>query len=522
MVILKKIVNFKKAYLLFKRSVLALMVAFLGCTAASAEPYETHQKLQAGDLQLAYRTFAGETRVGGPNGDLKGSSKDNSKDRTEAAIFSFGYFKKGGGNTDKRPVTFLFNGGPGSASLWLHIAGFGPKRVILPPKVLPPYEVVDNQDSLLDVSDLVFIDPVGTGYSRPIGSGKKSSFWGIVPDAKSIALFIVKWLDDNGRHNSPIYILGESYGTLRATLVADELLRVHNQNTDGLILLSAVQNYRNVRYADGSILGYVSAFPTLAATAWHHKLTPETSDTFDAFIKSATAFASDEYATALIAGNRLSESEKKAIAVKMNSYTGLGSHYLLNQKLRVKPLVFLQKALANSGQKLSRLDGRIYGADDTNKNARHNQKRYGADPLEATIKSPISVAHRNYMRLFLKIAPQHDLYKTSARGSRRWHWNWNVWGTDNIPSGGRYINVIPNLQRTLETNSNMRVLVTSGYYDFATPFFSADNAFAELTTGHGRVQKKYYHAGHMIYLDDTARATLANDIRSFINAKAGQ
>lgn len=406
-----------------------------------------------------------------------------------------------------RPVVFLFNGGPGSSSHWLHIGGFGPRRA-LPTKsagIAPNF--THNNESLIGRADMVFIDPVGTGLSK---APNRTVFWDIVEDAKSVSTFIQQWLKRYRRTGTPVYILGESYGALRATLVADELLRVHSTPITGLILLSPVQNYRNIRLPDGSVMGYVSYLPTYAATAWHHKLLPDPPANLETLLSNARAFASGPYASALIAGNRLSATQRTEIASQLTRYTGLPADEILQQDLRVKPLDFLLQAVRSADKKLSRLDARVTGPLE----AQH--ERYGQDPFAALVRIPFEMAIRTYVKDQLQVSPRLGTYRTNARQQRGWRWNWNVWGTGNIPSGSRYINVMPNLERTLRDNKVMRVLVASGYFDFATPFFSAENALAELKLGQERVQHIHYEGGHMLYLDDKIRQKLARNIQAFL------
>ncbi|MEX0299533.1 MAG: S10 family peptidase [Kordiimonas sp.] len=487
--------------------IITLSILSIGGFLAESEAVSFENEVQADKLQ--YRAIAEELSLPAMHG------------LPPANYFSFSYLKAS--QPKQRPVTFAFNGGPGSASHWLHLGGVGPKRIPVSLKGQQPFSVITNKENILESTDLVFIDPIGTGFSRasnPVGSegnvptGASQEFWGVVEDAKSITAFIKAWLQKHRRANSPIYILGESYGSLRATLVADELERKHSISVDGLILLSAVQNYRNIRTPDGSIMGYVSLLPSYAATAWFHKKAGQDHPSLEAFLAKAREFAGGSYAHGLISGNRLSESKRKDIAESISSYTGLDASYILDNNLHVGTLDFLRNLQHAPLQKLSRLDSRHSGSYEGEKS-----NGYGLDPYASIVREPFIRATQSYLTNDLKVPTSKGAYIASARNQPYWRWNWNVWGDNNIPSGARFINVMPNLERTLKTNTKMKVMVVAGYFDFATPFYSIENAFSELTSGQKRVSFHHYKAGHIIYLDDAARRQLSNDIRAFIEDK---
>jgi len=428
-----------------------------------------------------------------------------------AKYVSFSYLKTAS-DTVNRPITFLFNGGPGSASHWLHLGGIGPYTA--EQDTPGSFIIIPNEHSLIQDTDLVFIDPIGTGYSTA-EKGSASAFWGVIEDAKSITDLIITWLIKNGRLDSPLYIMGESYGTLRATLIADELLRAHKKQTAGLILLSAAQNYRNIRLPDGSVMGYISYLPTYAAAAWHHRKLAHQPKSLSLFLEEVRSFSAGEYATALIKGNRLTAKEKVHILQKLVRYTGLKTEYLAEKNLRVKPLEFLKTLLADNNLKLSRLDGRMSGTLQKNPQS-HGGTHYGTDPYALLLEAPFAAATNTYLKQHFNVSKMAIPYVTSARTHPEWRWNWNVWGEENIPSGSRYINVIPNLERTLIHTPKMQVMVAAGYYDFTTPFFSVENSFSELETRQERVHYSYYSAGHLIYLDRNSRGKLTANIRAFI------
>ncbi len=447
---------------------------------------------------VAFHARAGETYVRDQEG------------KPVASFFNIAYIMKDVADESKRPVSFIYNGGPGSASLWLHMGIFGPRRVVVPNEPTddgaPPYRVVDNPTTLLDVSDIVFIDPVGTGYSRALGGTDPKKFWGVMEDARSIADFIQAWITENDRWNSPRYIIGESYGTARSAVVSDELSR-RDISVNGIVLISTVLDYQNSRFQNGAIMAYVSFLPTYAATAWYHRKLASRPEELAPFLDEVREFSRGEYARGLIAGNRLPDDERRRVLEKLSRYTGLDEDYLDKANLRVPVFRFFKQLLRDERRVVGRLDGRYLGIEpdvlaDT----------YESDPTSDSIGSAFTAAINSHLADFLHVKMERR-YVTSSREAAT-SWAWLV--SDRAPNGGQFVNLVPNLGRAMRRNKDLRVLVACGYYDFATPFFGAENALSEEGIVPERIHFTYYQAGHMMYLDETSRTELLKDVHTFI------
>ncbi len=454
-----------------------------------------------GGQRVAYRAIAGETYL---------KDKDG---KPLAAITSYSYLKEGAVDP-RRPVTFLWNGGPGSGSLWLHMGAFGPKRVVIPSDAKddggPPYPIVDNAESLLDVTDLVFIDPVGTGFSRALGKTDPKDYWGVTKDAKSMAQFIRQWLDANGRWNAPKFIGGESYGTTRAAAVMNELEGSYTDVAiNGVILISAILDFSQAANVPGNELGYVTNLPSMAATAWFHDKVPGKPATVEAFVAEARAFAIGPYATALLKGNSLTAAERAAIRPQLARLTGVSEQYLDRADLRLSPGRFYKELLRDRGLTIGRLDTRYTGRDYDSAGEEPDN-----DPSFYAIDGAYTAAMNAYARETLKYSP--DLVYSSIGGVR--DWDWQIGGG---PRGGSgYLNVAPYLGRAMRENSSLRVFVGQGWYDFATPFFGAEYSLNRTgIPNDGRIQWRYYDAGHMMYVRDDDLRKLSADLRAFIRAR---
>ena len=434
----------------------------------------------------------------------------DSEGKPVGSFFTWAYTRKDVDDASARPVTFLYNGGPGSASLWLHMGAFGPRRVALPSEPTddgaPPYPIVDNPDTLLDITDLVFIDPIGTGFSRALPGADPKTFWGVLEDARSIADFIQTWITENGRWNSPKFIVGESYGTPRSAVLAEELGR-RDISVNGVILISTVLDYQNSRFHDGSIMAYVSFLPTYAATAWYHEKIESRPAQIMPFIDEVRAFARNDYALALIAGSRLPAEESKEVLRRLERYTGLGEDYLDKANLRVPVSRFFKELLRDERVVVGRLDGRYVGIEPD-----VVAESYESDPASDSIGSGYTSAINSHMKDYFGVVMDRP-YTTSGREASR-NWNWLL--SERAPNGGSFVNVVPYLGRAMRRNKDLRVLVPSGYYDFATPFFGAENALAEAGVVPERIRFTYYEAGHMMYLHDPSRAALLRDVREFL------
>ncbi len=450
-----------------------------------------------GGTTVAYTATARETFLKGEDGVPK------------ASIYSTAYVKDG--KDPNRPITFLFNGGPGSGSLWLHMGAFGPKRVAIPSDArddgAPPYPIVANPDSLLDVTDIVFIDPVGTGFSRALGRTEAKTYWGVTADAKSIAEFIRLWLSENGRWNAPKYLGGESYGTTRSAAVANELEGSYNDVAlNGIILISTILDFGAQAEVPGNEMAYVVNLPTMATTAWFHNKVADKPADVATFAAEARAFAAGPYLTALMKGNKLAGEERSAIRRQLARFTGLSEQYLDNADLRVLPGRFYKELLRDRRLTVGRLDSRYTGTDYDNagENPDNDPSFYGID-------ASYTAAMNTYVRGELGFKTERQYSTIGGVGD----WDWKLRGRD----ANFYFNVTPYLGKAMRENSGLRVFNAAGWYDFATPFFGAEHALTRTGIPADRIDWHYYGAGHMMYVRQADLSALSRDIRAFIRKR---
>ncbi|MEM8636417.1 MAG: peptidase S10 [Pseudomonadota bacterium] len=435
---------------------------------------------------------------------------ENEDGEEEAAIFSTAYLQTGVSDYTDRPITFLFNGGPGSSSVWLHMGAFGPKRVAIPSDArddgAPPYPIVDNPDALLDVTDIVFIDPVGTGFSIALGETEPDEFWGVHEDADAVARFIRQWISENGRWNSPKYLGGESYGTLRTAAVARELegATYNDVSLNGLILVSTVLDMYHDIPAPGNEMAWPMLLPTMAATAWYHNALADRPDNLEIFVQEARDFAESDYTVALMKGNRLSDAEKANVRRELSRFTGLSEDFLDDANLRVSLQRFQKELLRDRGLTVGRLDSRYTGVDYDNAGDSPDQ-----DPSFVAIDGAYTGAVNTYFRsdLGLDINREYEIISGLGR-----EWNWDVEG----PAGPFMHNVAPFIGAAMRYNNDLRVFNAAGYYDFATPLFSAEFSLTRNGVVPDRVVFEYYPAGHMMYVHEPSLEKLNDDIRAFI------
>jgi carboxypeptidase C (cathepsin A) len=460
----------------------------------------THHTGVFGGQRVAYTATASETYLKAEDGTPK------------ASLFSVSYVKDGPRDPN-RPVTFLFNGGPGSGSLWLHMGAFGPKRVVIPgvealDDGAPPYPIVDNGYSLLDATDLVFIDPVGTGFSHALGKTEAKEYWGVTSDAKSVATFIRLWLDRNGRWNAPKYLGGESYGTTRSAAVAHELMGSYNDVAlNGIILISTILDFGLTSEAPGNEMPYVVNLPSMATTAWYHHKVADPPATVEAFAQEARAFAAGPYLSALAKGNALPAGERAEVRRQLARYTGLSEAYLDQADLRVGPFRFFKELLRDRGQTIGRLDTRFLGKDYDNAG-----ENFDDDPSFYAIDGAYTAALNAYARGDLGFST--DRQYVTIGGVR--DWDWKVQG---VRDSEGYMTVAPFIGESLRQNSGLKVFVAQGWYDFATPSFTAEYSLNRTGIPGDRVQFHYYDAGHMMYVRDPDLAKLSADIRAFIRGR---
>ncbi len=444
----------------------------------------------------------------------------------EAAMSYVAYFR-GDKEDTRRPITFLFNGGPGSSTVWLHMGAFGPKRVVTADdshSAAAPYRVIDNEYSLLDVSDLVFVDAPGTGFGHLRGGDKEKAFYGVDQDAHAFANFIVEFLSRHKRWNSPKYLFGESYGTTRAAVLSSLLENEKALDLNGIILLSQILNFDDSadapQYNPGVDLPYVVALPTYAATAWYHHKLPNQPDALEPLLREVENFALTDYAQALAAGSMLSAERKSAIAAKLHQYTGLPSDYIERANLRVNGGEF-EKTLLGSETTTGRLDTRFSGPtlDPMSKEAEY-------DPQSAAISSAYVSAFNDYVRNSLKFGDKMT-YKPEIDIEKNWDFLHQPPGaTQKIPGP---TNVMPDLAVAMKQNPKLRVQLNGGYYDLATPYFAAIFELRQLpieASLQNNIEMHFYTSGHMVYAHEPDLKALHANVSAFIektkNGMAGQ
>lgn len=438
----------------------------------------------------------------------------NKEGKAQASIWSVSYFLEEGKSAPDRPVMFIFNGGPGSASVWLHMGLFGPKLAQVASEAdeddgAAPFPIIDNPYGLLDLADLVFVDPVGTGYSVVLEGGKESEFWGLNEDAESIARFIRLWVSKHQRWNAPKFIAGESFGTTRAAGVARAL---HQGGQDmalnGLVLISQALDYTGSTPVPDNLIAFLTYLPTMSATAWYHGKAGQ-DKTLETFVQEARDFAYDEYAAALLRGSLLDDDRKKEVATRLAYFTGLSEKYILRANLRVTAPRFRKELLREEGLTVGGLDSRytITEYDQTAAQPTHS------DAASASIGSAYTASLHDHMSTNLEVEMDRP-YLTSNRSIYP-KWNWRP-----VPEGGSwepaYVNTAPQLSWAMRQNQAMQVMVANGYYDLVTPFFDAEYTFQRHGIEMDRVEMKYYEGGHMMYTRHKDLERLSADIRTFL------
>lgn len=409
----------------------------------------------------------------------------------------------------ERPVTFSFNGGPGSSSVWLHLGVFGPQRVGYADELghpgPPPYRVVANEHSLLGESDFVFIDPISTGFSRPEGETSEKVFHGLEPDVASVAAFIKRYITRTERWSSPLYVAGESYGTTRAAALAEHLHNSHGISASGVILISTVLDFGTIRFNAGHDLPYISFLPTYAAAAQHHgRLAPELQNLPpQALYEQARSFAIGEYASALMQGQALPAEQARRTAERMSELTGLSVDFIERSNLRVSQPRFCKELLRDRGLTVGRFDARFTGQDIDDAG-----ESYEYDPSYAAIRANYTASFNAYVREHLGF--ESDLsYEILT----------NVWPWDFGEAGnGRFVNVAERLRQVIHQQPHLRVFNAAGYHDLATPPLGADYTLDHMLldeTLRGNVRREYYLGGHMMYLIEDSLAELSDDLVAF-------
>ena len=514
-------------------------------TTDKAPPAEstTQGSVVVAGQSIAYTAVAGTLTVGStdvqdaqldmdgkpePGSQLANSEPKDAKDATPVAkMFYVAYFKgvpsdgssslgqKKDAKAEDRPITFFYNGGPGSSTVWLHMGSLGPKHVVTDTdQHLPaaPYKMVDNAYSLLDTSDLVFIDMPGTGFGRLVGKDAEKAFWGVDEDANAFARFIQRFITKYNLWNSPKYLFGESYGTTRSAVLSDILENGKSIDLNGVILLSQIFNFTTdidgPQGNPGVDLPYVLALPTYAATAWYHKKLPTQPAALDPFLKEVEEFAMGPYTHALAQGTDLSADEKQAVAEKLHQYTGLPVAYLIKAGLRVNGGEFEKTLQEDQDLTTGRLDTRFSGP---NLNPLSEGAEY--DPQSSAISSAYVSLFNDYVRKDLKFGAGQTYLSEALFGSAQW---------DTAHRGNpTSLNVAIDLAEALKTNPRLRIMVNGGYYDLATPFFAAQYEEKHLPIPQSlakNIEYDWYESGHMVYVRDESLKQLHDRVAAFIKS----
>lgn len=465
-------------------------------------PSVTEGEIAIGGKVLRYRATTGYL----VQRDDKGAAKAN--------LFYVAYTKLGDDAAAKRPVTFSFNGGPGAASVWLHLGGLGPKRVVMTDQggpVAAPYRYVDNEFSWLDETDLVFVDPVSSGYSRAAKGEDPKQFHGFTADLESLTDFIQVWTTRNGRWLSPKFLVGESYGTTRVTALSERLQQKHDLYVSGVMLVSSILNFQTTRFAPGSDDPYPLFLPTYTATAWYHKrLKGDWARTLAGALKRAEDFAQKDYVLALMQGDALPAAERERIAYELATLTGLSVEFVKRHNLRVNIGRFIRELRRDEGIVVGRLDSSVSGVLDESDGGDGGGFGNFFDPSMEAIRGPYTAAMTDYARHVLKF--ESDLsYDVIA--------NVQPWSYKNVEN--TYLDTGVMLKNAMVRNPFMKVWVANGYYDLATPYFATDWTFRHMNLPpavRGNVSQTYYEAGHMMYTHVDSLKKLKADFSRWINA----
>ena len=449
----------------------------------------------------------------------------NNNDKPIASMSYVAYTKSGVDDVSQRPLTFFYNGGPGSSTIWLHMLAFGPRRVVVGNGTLTPpapYRIENNDDSLLDATDMVFIDAPGTGFGRVIGKddggeGTPKDVFGVDEDARSFADFITQYLTENNRWTSPKYLFGESYGTIRSAVLSNMLVTDRGVGLNGVVLLSSILNWNITvdfpQVNPGVNIAYELGLPSYAATAFYHKKLPQQPANLETFLREVEQFAITDYARALDQGDQLDAATRQQIAEKLHAYTGLPVAYLLKADLKVTGGQFAQTLLGDSSMITGRLDSR-YSGPTYNPLA----ETAGNDPLDSSIDAPTIAQFNQYIRQTLNFGkdmtykPQIDVFAN--------------WDFGHAQPGAPFKlpftpNVMPDLASAMKYSPTMKVMLAGGYYDLGTPFYAAEFEMHQMGI-QPELQKNisyhFYPSGHMVYLDPDVHRRLHDDAAAFINA----
>ena len=471
--------------------------------APEPEVFTSEHQLAVGGRTLRYTTTAGTMLMKNDDGE-------------PVALFGYTAYVEQGADPAERPLLFAYNGGPGSASIWLHMGILGPQRVVIDdPAFSDPsaFRRVANEHSILDEADLVMIDPVGTGYSKPVGAGKGEDFWGVDQDIASVSRFIARYVTENNRWLSPKYLLGESYGGMRSGGVAYRLLTEHDLALSGVILVSPYLDFVAGNPGLGIDVAHVLFFTTFAATAWYHEVIPDRPDDLVAFLDEAEHFAETVYAPALFKGSRLPDAERREVLAGMARFTGISEDYWNRANLRIDESQFSKELLRHRKQNSGRADSRFKGEA-----LNHVAERFSYDPFAAAVGPAFAATFLDYYRSDLGVDIDRE-YVFSADLWKEWDESHKSPRTpqwyDKLPIA----NTAVDLSYAMTRNPHMRVLVQQGYFDLATPYGVTDYVLNHMELSpevRQNLTVEYYEAGHMMYVHPPSMAKFKEDLAAFI------
>jgi carboxypeptidase C (cathepsin A) len=463
----------------------------------------TQHTVTIGGREIKYTATAGTMVMKEETADRE---KESEGEKAKAAFFFVAYTKDEVDDKAARPITFSFNGGPGSSSVWLHLGLLGPRRAAMgeegrmPP---PPFRLADNEHSLLDCTDLVFIDPVSTGYSRPVEGQKAKEFHEFKKDIETVGEFIRLYATRNQRWTSPKFLIGESYGTTRAAALSGYLQERHGMYLNGIMLVSSILDFQTAHFDPGNDLPYILFLPTYAATAWYHGRA-RTRKSLAAFLKEVERFAANEYALALAKGATLSRRARQQAAAQLARFSGLSQDYIERASLRIEIFRFTKELLRGERRTTGRLDARFTGID---RDAAGEIPEF--DPSMAAISGPYTATLYDYVRGELKF--ESDLPYEIL--------NMKVWPWSFAQHENQYVNVAETLRKAMSINPYLKVHVANGYYDLATPYFATRYTFDHLgldASLQGNISMSFYEAGHMMYIHLPSLARLKETLAKFI------
>ena len=470
---------------------------------------ETQHTITIDGVEIPYTVTCG-TIVLKEESEKKGENEGEAEgEKPKATIFFIAYIRDDVEDKHERPITFSFNGGPGSSSVWLHLGALGPRRVVMGDVdhlLPPPYGLEDNPFTLLKETDLVFIDPVSTGFSRPVPGEKAKEFHGFKKDIQSVGDFIRLYLSRFQRWDSPKFLIGESYGTTRAAGLSGYLQERHGLYLNGIMLISTILNFQSYRFDPGNDLPYLLFLPTYTATAWYHKrLPPDLQTNLRKTLDEVEAFALHDYALALLKGSTLPAEERERIVTQLARYTGLAKEFIERCDLRVEIFRFTKELLRDEGRTVGRLDSRFKGIDRDSAG-----EQFEHDPSMSAIMGPYTAAFNYYVRSELEF--ESDLPYEVLNPNI-----WQNWRYDEFEN--RYVNVAETLRKALTTNPYLKVFVGNGYYDLATPYFATEYTFNHLGLDpslQSNISMSYYEAGHMMYVHAPSLEKMKSDLAAFI------